>query len=165
MLDLAEVSNDARAEHGFVKFRAHETIAVLAGMRSLVFAHHGECFLGDGAHRSDVLFQFEVQHRTYVKTAFGSMRIHGAAGAVFGEDGIEPLGVIGKMRQRYGAVLDKGHRLALFFHGHHDVEAGGPKFGNAGLQTRIDNLDHSAPCALRVAPAETKIGHQLAERF
>ena len=134
MLDLPEILDDARAEHRLVEFRAHEAIAVLAGMRALVFPHHREGFFGDGAHRLDVLFQFQVQHGAHMQAAFGSVRIHGAAGAVPGKDLVEAGGIIGQMRQRHRAVLDEGDRLALLLHRHHDVEAGGAKLGDAGLQ-------------------------------
>ena len=33
----------------------------------------------------------------------------------------------------------------------------------AGLQARLDDLDHAAPFALRIIPAEAEIGHQFAE--
>src|ERR1019366_9625054 len=48
VLDLPEITDDARAEHRLVKFRTHDAVAVLAGMRALVFAHHREGFFGDG---------------------------------------------------------------------------------------------------------------------
>ena len=102
-----------------------DAVAVLAGMRALVLAHHREGFLGDGAHRLDVLLELQVEHRAHMQAAFGGVRIHGAAGAVFGEDGVEPLGVVGEMRQRHRAILDERDRLALLLHRHHDVEAGG----------------------------------------
>ena len=76
---------------------------------------------------------------------------------------VEPLGVVGEMRQRHGAVLDEGDRLALLLHRHHDVEAGGAELGDAGLQRGLGDLDHAAPFALRLVPAKTEIGHQLAE--
>ena len=136
---------------------------MLAGMRALVFAHHREGFFGDGAHRLDVLFELQVEHRAHMQAAFRGMRIHGAAGAVLGEDLVEPRGIVGEMRQRHRAVLDEGDRLALLLHRHHDVEAGGAKLGDAGLQRGFDDLDHAAPFALRLVPAEAEIGHQLAE--
>ena len=107
---------------------------MLAGMRALVLPHHREGLFGDGAHRLDVLFEFQVQHRPHMQAALGGVRIHGAAGAVSGEDIVEPLGVVGEMRQRHRAILDEGDRLALLLHRHHDVEAGGAKIGDAGLR-------------------------------
>jgi hypothetical protein len=132
-------------------------------MRSLVLAHHRKGFLGDRAHRLDVLFEFQVQHRAHMQAAFGSVRVHGAAGAVFGEDGVETLGIVGEMWQRDRAVLNEGNRLALLLHRHHDVEAGGAKLGDRGLQRRLRDLDHAAPFALGLVPAKTEIGHQLAK--
>ncbi len=76
---------------------------------------------------------------------------------------IEPLGIVGKMRQRHRAVLDERDRLALLLHRHHDVEAGGAKLGDRGLQARLCDLDHTAPFALGLVPAKTEIGHQLAK--
>ena len=137
LLDLAEIGNDARAEHRLVKFGAHQPVAMLAGMRALVFAHHLEGFFGDGAHRLDVLFELQIEHRAHMQAAFGGVRIHGAAGAVLGEDGVEPLGIVGEMRQRHRAILDKGDRLALLLHRHHDVEAGGAEIGDRRSAARV----------------------------
>ena len=86
LLDLAEIGDDARAEHRLVEFGAHQAVAMLAGMRALVFAHHREGLFGDGAHRLDVLLELQVEHRAHMQAAFGGVRIHGAAGAVLGED-------------------------------------------------------------------------------
>ncbi len=144
VLDLPEIGNDARAEHRFVEFRTHDAVAMLPGMRALVFAHHRKGFFGDGPHRLDVFFQFQVEHRAHMQAAFRGMRIHGAAGAVPGEDGVEPFGIVCEMRQR--------HR-----------EAGGANLGDACLQGGLCYLDHAAPFALRVIPAKAEIGHQLAE--
>ena len=163
LLDLPEIGDDARAEHRLMEFRAHDAVAVLAGMRALVFAHHREGFLGDGAHRLDVLLELQVEHRPHMQAAFGGVGIHGAAGAMLGEDRVQPVGVVGEMRQRHRAILDERDRLALLLHRHHDVEAGGAEIGDGGLQRRLDDLDHAAPFALRVVPAEAEIGHQLAE--
>src|SRR5262249_27921898 len=49
-LHLLERMHKSRPEHSLVEFRAHDAVAVFAGMRALVFAHHGESFLGNGAH-------------------------------------------------------------------------------------------------------------------
>ena len=130
LLHLPEVGDEALAEHRFVEFGAHQAIAVLAGMRALVFAHQREGFLGDGAHRLDVLLQLQIQHGPHMQAAFGGVRIHRAAGAVLGKHLAQPRGVVGEMRQRHGAVLDEGDRLALLLHRHHDVEAGGAEIGD-----------------------------------
>lgn len=79
------------------------------------------------------------------------------------EDGIEPFGVVGEVRQRHRAILDERDRLAFLLHRHHDVEAGGAEIGDAGLQRGLCYLDHAAPFALRLVPAEAEIAHQLAE--
>ena len=146
-----------------MEFGADQAVAVLAGMRAPVFAHHLEGLFGDGAHRLDVFFELQVEHRAHVQAAFGCVRVHGAAGAVFGKDGVEPFGVVGQVRQRHCAILDKGDRLALLLHRHHDVEAGGAEIGDAGLKCGLRYLDHAAPFALRLVPAEAEIAHQLTE--
>ena len=79
------------------------------------------------------------------------------------EYGVEPVGVVGEMRQRHRAVLDKGDGLAGFLHRHHHVEAGGAEIGDRGLQRGLGDLDHAAPFARRVAPRKAEIGHQLGE--
>ena len=163
LLDLAEIGNDARAEHRLMEFGANQPVAMLAGVRALVFAHHLEGFFGDGPHRLDVLFELQIEDRAHMQAALGGMRIHGAAGAVLGEDGVEPLGIVGEVRQRHRAILDKGDRLALLLHRHHDVEAGGAEIGDAGLQGGFGDLDHAAPFALRLVPAKAEVGHQFAE--
>ena len=164
LLDLPEVGNDARAEHRFMEFGADQAVAMLAGVRPLVFAHHRKRFLGDGAHRLDVLLQLEVKHGTHMQAAFGRMGIHGAARAVPGEDGVEPLGVVGEMRQRHRTILDKGDRFALLLHRHHDVEAGCAEIRRSPLAVAGSMIvDHAAPFALRAAPAEAEIRHQFGE--
>ena len=161
LFDLPEVGDDARAEHALVKLRADDAVAMLAGMRAFILAHHREGFLGDGAHRFDVLLELQVQDRTHMQAAFARMRIHGAAGAMFGEHGIEPFGVVGEMGQGDRTVLDKGDGLALLLHRHHDVEAGGAEIRNRGLRRGLDDIDHAAPFALVVGPREAEVAHQL----
>ena len=165
LLHLPEIGGDARAEHRLVEFRAHQPVAMLAGMRALVLAHHLEGLFGDGAHRLDVLLELEVEHGAHMQAAFGGVRIHGAAGAVLGKDVVQPLGVIGKMRQRHRAILDEGDRLAFLLHRHHDVEAGGAEIRDRRLRRRFDHVDHAAPFALRMVPAEAEIGHQFRKLF
>src|SRR5439155_26597779 len=94
LLDFPEIGDDARAEHRLMEFGTHQAIAMLAGVRALVLAYHIERFLGYGAHRLDVLLELLVEDRTHMKAAFGRVRIHGAASAVPGEDGVEALGII-----------------------------------------------------------------------
>jgi hypothetical protein len=100
-----------------------------------------------------------------MQAAFGGMRIHGAARAVLGEDGVEPFGIIGEVRQRHGAILDKGDRLAFLLHRHHDVEAGGAEIRDRGLPRGLDDVDHAAPFAWRMVPAESKVRHQFGKLF
>ena len=144
-----------------MEFGADQPVAMLAGMRALVLAHHLEGFFGDGPHRLDVLFELQIEDRAHMQAALGGMGIHGAAGAVFGEDGVEPLGVVGEVRQRHRAILDKGDRLALLLHRHHDVEAGGTEIRDGRLPCGFDDVDHAAPFALRMVPAESKVRHQF----
>ena len=165
VLDLLEGVHQFGAEHHFVEFRAHDAVAMLAGMRALVFAHHGEGFLGDGAHGAHVLVEPQIEHRAHMQAADRGMRIPGAARAVSLEDLGEPRGVIGEMLERHRAVLDEGDRFALLLHRHHDVEAGGAHFGDAGLQFRIEHLDDAAPFGAAFVPGETEIADQLAEPF
>ena len=163
MLDLAEIGRDALAEHRRMEFRAHDAVAMLAGMRSLVLAHHRERLFGDGAHGRDVLVELQVQHRAHMQAALGGMGVHGAAGAVFGEDRIQPRGIVGQMRQRHRAVLDERDRFAGLLHRHHDVEAAGAEIGDRRLQGSFGDVDHAAPFALRVVPRKAEIAHQLGE--
>ena len=50
-----EGMNDPLAEHLRVKFGADEAVAMFAGMGAFILAHHRKGFLGDRAHRLDVL--------------------------------------------------------------------------------------------------------------
>ena len=89
-LTCSKARTSRGAEHLLVEFRAHDAVAVLAGMRALVGAHHVEGLLGDGAHRRDVLLEPQVEHRPHVQAADRGMRVPGAAGAVLLEDVGEP---------------------------------------------------------------------------
>ncbi len=91
------------------------------------------------------------------------MRVPGAARAVLLENGGEARGVIGQMLERHRAVLDEGNRLSLFFHRHHDVEAGGAKLGDRALQGGIEHFDDAAPLFSALVPAEAEIAHQVLE--
>ncbi len=134
-------------------------------MRALVVAHHGEGFLGDGAHRLHVLFQPQIEHRAHMQAADGGVRVPGAARAVLLEDCGQPLGVVGEMLERHRAILDEGDRLPLLLHRHHDVETGGAHLGDGGLQGGIEHIDHAAPFRAAVVPAEAEIAHQLVQAF
>ncbi len=142
---LLEGALQARAEHGLVELAAHDAVAVLARVRALELAHHGEGFLGDGAHGGHVLVQAQIEHRAHVQAAFGGMGVPGAARAVAGETGGQALGIFGQVLQRHGAVLDKGDRLGLVLHRHHDVQARGAQIGDGGLQAQLIDIDHPAP--------------------
>ena len=67
------------------------------------------------------------------------------------------------MLERDGAILDEGDRFALLLHRHHDVEPGGAHFGDAGLQFRIEHLDHAAPFSAALVPSDAEIADQRAE--
>ena len=162
-LDLLERAHELRPEHLLVEFRAHDAVAVLARMRALVGAHHVEGFLGDRAHRLDVVLEPQVEHRPHVQAADRGMGIPGAAGAVLLEDVGEPRGIVRQMLERHRAVLDERDRFALLLHRHHDVEAGGAHIGDGGLQPGIEHVDHAAPCRAGLVPAQAELAHQLLE--
>ena len=113
VLHLLEGAHEPLAEHELVELRAHDAVAVLAGVRALVFAHERERLLGDGAHRLDVLVEPQVQDRPHMQAADRSVGVPGAAGAVLLEHLGQPRGVVGEMLQRHRAILDEGDRLAL----------------------------------------------------
>ena len=163
LFHFLEGMNDPLAEHLRVKFRAHDSVAVFAGMRAFIFAHHREGLFGDGAHGLDVVLELEIQHRADVQTAFGGVGIHGAARAVLLENPVEPVGIVGELRQRHCTVLDEGNRLSFLLHRHHDVEAGGAEVSDRRLHCGLDHIDHAAPFALWLIPAETEIAHQVGE--
>ena len=50
ILDLLERLHHRAPEHRLVELRTHEPVAVLAGVRALVLAHHRERLLRDGPH-------------------------------------------------------------------------------------------------------------------
>ena len=73
------------------------------------------------------------------------------------EDVVQPLGVVGEVGQRDGAILDEGDRLPVALHAHHDVEPGLAHLGHRGLEAGIDAADHGAGIA--------EIGHHLVQRI
>ena len=164
VLDVLEGTRQPRAEHRLVEFRTHQTVAVFAGMRALVFAHHRESFFGDRAHGVDILVQPQIQNRPHVQAARTGMRVPGAARAVLFENRRQPRGVAGQMLKRHRAVLDEGDGFPRFLHRHHDVEAGCADFGDRGLQFRIEHLDNAAPARAAVVPVEAEIADQRLER-
>ena len=163
VLHLLEGLDQLGPEHLLMEFAAHQPVAMLAGMRALVLAHHLEGFLGDGAHRLDVFLQPQVQHGPHMQAALAGMGVPGALGAVALEAFRQPRGIFRQMRQRHGAVFHEGDRLSLILHGHHDVEAGLAQFGDRGLQLGIIDLDHPAPFGALVAEIQTQIAHHLVQ--
>ena len=164
-LHFLERAHQPLAEHELVKFRAHDAVAMFAGMRALVVAHHREGFLGDGAHRLDVLVEPQIEHRTHVQAAGAGMRIPGAARAVLFEDFTEPRGVLREMLERHRAILHEGNRFALVLHRHHDVEAGGAHIGDRGLQRWVEYLHHAALLCTALVEAVAEVAHQFGELF
>ena len=98
-----------------------------------------------------------------MQAAGAGMRVPGAARAVLLEDLREPAGVVGEMLERHRAILDEGDRFALLLHRHHDVEAGGAQVGDRRLQIGIEHLDHAAPLAAALVPAQAEIADQVLE--
>src|SRR6185437_15412484 len=74
ILYFLESAGEPRAEHRLVELRAHQPVAVLAGMRALVFAHHRERLLGDRAHGMRVFFLAKIEDRAHVQAARAGMR-------------------------------------------------------------------------------------------
>src|SRR6185503_4781798 len=120
-LDRAERGVQARSELPGHPFAAAQAVAMLARIRTLVFAHHRRGFFGDRAHLGRTVAT-HVEDRPDVQGADTGMRVPGAAGAVFPEHFGQPVGVFGQMLERHRAVLDERDRLAVAFHRHHDVE-------------------------------------------
>ena len=148
-----------------MEFRAHDAVAVLAGMRALVAAHHREGFFSDGAHRFDILLLAQIQYRSHMQAADRGVGIPGAARAVLLEHLGQPRRIFGKIDQRHGAIFHEGNRFSLLLHRHHDVEAGGAHVGDRRLQRRIVHLDDAAPFRANFVEAETEIAHHGGELF
>ena len=144
LLDLAEGARQPRAVHGLDPFGAHETVAVLAGVRALVFLDQRARFLGDRAHLLGAVLRAQVQHGAHVQAADRRVGIERAARAVLREHLRQALGVIGEMLERHGAVLDERHGFAVALHRHHDVEAGLADLPHVALPGCVDDLDDAA---------------------
>ena len=112
---------EARAEERRDPLRAHQPVAVLAGVGALVAAHQLGRLLGDRAHAHRAV-ALHVEHRAHVQAAHRGVRVPGALGAVLAEDLGQLRGVLGQVLERHRAVLDEGHRLPVALHRHHDVE-------------------------------------------
>ena len=132
-----------------------DAVAVLAGVRAPVLAHHLEALFRDGPHCARPLVGLEVDDRTHVQGADRSVRVPGAAGAVAGEDGVEAAGVLGEVLEPHRAVLDERDRLPVALHRHHDVEARLAHLPHRALERGLHRLDHRA--------GESEVAHQLAE--
>src|SRR5215472_3803533 len=74
VLYFFECSREPRPEHRLVEFRAHQAVAVFAGMRALVFTHHRERLLGDLTHGMHVFLLPQIEDRPHVQAARASMR-------------------------------------------------------------------------------------------
>ena len=122
-LHLRQRRGQARPEERRDPFAAHQAVAVLAGIHAFVFAHQFACLFGNGAHFVRAIL-LHVENRANVQGADAGVGVPGAAGAVFLEYRRKPLRVVGEMFQRYAAILDEAHRLAIALHAHHDIEAG-----------------------------------------
>src|SRR5262249_29184359 len=156
VLDILKRPDEPRPKHGFVKLRAHDAVAVLTGMRAFVGPDHRECFLGDGAHRLDVFFEAQIEHRPHMQAAHRGMGVPGPARAMAVEYFSQSGGVFGKVLKRHRAIFDERDRLSLLFHRHHDIKTGGAYFSNGGLELRIEDFDHSAPLCRGLVPGKSE---------
>ena len=155
LLDLGERARQPRAVHGLDPLGAHETVAVLAGVRAFVFLDERARFLGDRAHLLGAVLRAQIQHRAYVQAADRRVRIERAARAVLREHVRQALGVLGEVLERHGAVLDERHGFTVALHRHHDVEAGLADLPHVALPGRVDDLDDAA--------GQTEVAHELAQ--
>ncbi len=145
------------AEHRFVKLRAHQPVAVLAGMRALVFADHRKGLFGDRPHLFDLELLLDVQHRAHMQAADRGMGVPGAVGSVLLEDAGQTVGVIGEVFELHRAVFEKRDRLSVALHRHHDVEALRAHLPDRLLKGGVGRLDD--------AVGKTEIAHQLDQRL
>ena len=89
-----------------------QTVAMLAAVGAFVVPHQLGRFFGNRAHLASA-FPAHVQNRPHMECSYRCVGIPGAFAAVFFEDAGQRAGVFGQMRQRYGAVFNKTHRLAV----------------------------------------------------
>ena len=122
---------------GAMALGAHEAVAVLAGMRALVFAHESRtlprrwrasasrpsrpCMLSTGR-----TCRQPTEACAYQVPSVPCLREHLG----------EPLGVLGEVLERHRAVLDERDRLPVALHRHHDVEAGLAHLPERALERR-----------------------------
>ena len=126
--DCAKRVVDTRAELPLDPLTAAQTVTMFAAVGSFVFTYQFSSFFGDHTHlRGAAAWTAlaHVQDRSNMQSADRRMRIPGTARAVLCKDLGQGVGVLGKMLQWHGAVLDKADRLAVALQAHHDVE---PRF-------------------------------------
>ena len=114
---------------------------MLAGVRSFVLAHHFAGFFGNGAHLLRAVGRSHIEHRTYVQTTHGRMRVPGSACPVLLEHLGQAIGVFGQVLERHGTVLDERHRFTVSLHRHHDVESGFADIPDGVLESCVFDLD------------------------
>ncbi len=137
-------------------FAAAQAVAMLAGIRALVFAHQCRRFFGNGAH-FDRAVAPHIENRPHVQCADTRMRIPGAFRSVTMEHFGQAARVFRQMFERHRAIFDEGDRLAVALHAHHDVQAGFTDFPQRFLFVRGRHLDD------RIGQAQ--IGHELSKLF
>src|ERR1700729_2509128 len=67
------------------------------------------------------------------------------------------------MLKGYSAILNKRNWFSRFLHRHHDVEACGTDFVDAGLQLGIEHFNNAAPMRTAPVPRDAEIAEQFAE--
>src|SRR5262249_59824668 len=92
-----ESARKPRAKHRLVELRAHQPIAMLARVRTFVFAHHRERLFGDLAHGMHVFLLAQIQDWSHMQASGTRMRIPGAARSVLFKNLREARGVFGEM--------------------------------------------------------------------
>ena len=89
------------------------------------------------------------------------MRIPGSLGTMPVKNTDQLIRIFGKIRQFYGAILEKGNRLCRILHAHHDVETRFAHFCNAPLHRRVNDVNHTAAPFIHLVPAKSKAGHHV----
>ena len=151
VLHRFERADDSRSKHLVVELAAHQPVAVLAAVGALVFAHEVETFLRHRAHGGDVGGVLHAQDRADMQAPHGGVGVPRALCAMPREHIVQAIRVIGEVVQIDGAVLDEGHRFAVAFHRHHDVQAGFAHRRDIRLKSWIDGT-HDVGMA--------QVGHQ-----
>src|SRR5262245_38264933 len=91
-LDLGQRRGEARTEERRDPLRAHQPVAVLAGVGAFVLLHHGAGFLRDRAHLLGAIAA-HVEHRPDVQRTDRRVRVPGAARAMLLEHARQAFGV------------------------------------------------------------------------